>query len=520
MMKPLVSSRQMYQIDNFSVDEGFSTNRDLMENAGKAVVDSIASHCQGLNGLVVGIACGKGKNGGDGLVVARLLAQNGASVRVLLAYEAEQMDCQTQEQLDLLSKTDVKVESWSEIDSGLIDTFEGVDVVVDGLLGIGQKGPPKATISVIIESINKVGKPIFAIDIPSGVVADTGSVPGQCVKASVTITFGLSKIGHLFYPGRDFCGNLEVADIGLSSLAFETVSSSLFLPEIEDISAHLPYREGNEHKGNCGSVAVIAGSIGMTGAAALTSEAVLRAGAGTVVLGVPTSLNEIAENSVIEAMTQPLPEVRRASCLSLRAQGNIEQMLKKANVLAMGPGLGRHHETAELVRQLVIRCPIPLVLDADGLNACVGNLDLFLQRLEPTVITPHIGEFSRLIGLSTEKIVSDLVNYAQDFAREYQIVLLLKGAPSVIALPTGRVLVNPTGNAGMATAGSGDVLTGLVAGLVAQGVSIEDAPVLGAYLHGYAGDRARDRLGEWGLLASDILGEIPNAFVSCHRVSQ
>lgn len=520
MMKPLVNSRQMYQIDNFSVEKGYSTNRELMENAGKAVVDSIASRYQGLNGLVVGIACGKGKNGGDGLVVARLLARNGASVKVLLTCDAQQMDCQTQDQLGLIAKTDVKIESWFDVDSGLISTFKGVDVVVDGLLGIGQNGPPKDPIKSIIELINATGKPIFAIDIPSGVVADTGSVPGQCVKASVTVSFGLSKIGHLFYPGRNFCGNLEIADIGLSSLAFETVSTSIFLPEVADIRANLPYRKGNAHKGNCGSVAVIAGSIGMSGAAALTSEAVLRAGAGTVVLGVPKSLNDIAENSVIEVMTQSLPEVRRTRCLSLRALGMIEQMLTRADVLALGPGLGLHHETAELVRRLVKRCSKPLVLDADGLNACVGNLDLFSQRVGSTILTPHIGEFSRLIGLSVEAVVSDVVNLARTFSKEHQVVLLLKGAPSIVALPIGKVFVNPTGNAGMATAGSGDVLTGLVAGLVAQGVSVEDAPILGAYLHGDAGDRARDRLGEWGLLARDILGEIPHAFVGCHRLSQ
>ncbi|MEE3234019.1 MAG: NAD(P)H-hydrate dehydratase [Candidatus Latescibacterota bacterium] len=514
-MKPLVNSREMYQIDHASVGEGYSTNQELMENAGKAVVESIASRWQGLDGLVVGVACGKGKNGGDGLVVARLLSQNGATVRVLLTNSPEQMSSEAFEQLRLAEKTNIKFESWFETDCSSISFFTGVDILVDGLLGIGQEGAPRDPVSRVIELLNKVGKPIFSIDIPSGVVADNGSVPGSCVKASVTITFGFSKIGHLFHPGRDYCGALEVADIGFNPRAIDTVSADLFLSEIEDVRTHLPYRKGNAHKGNCGSVAVIAGSMGMTGAAALTSEAALRVGSGSAVLGIAKSLNDILEHAVTEVMTHPLPEVRRNRCLSLRSLGSIEKMLTRASVLALGPGLGRHHETAELVRRLIVRCPIPLVLDADGLNACVGHLSLFSQRTKPTILTPHIGEFSRLLRVDAETVVSDLVNLAKNFAEKHQIVLLLKGAPSIVALPNGKVLVNSTGNAGMATAGSGDVLTGAVAGLVAQGVGVEDASVLGAYLHGHAGDRARDRLGEWGLVAGDILAELPHAFVDC-----
>ena len=515
-MKPLVNSRQMYQIDRLSIEEGYSTSQDLMENAGKAVVESIVSHWQGLDSLVVGVACGKGKNGGDGLVVARLLSKNGATVRVLLTNSPDQMSAEACEQLCYAQKTDIKFEFWSEADCDFISFFEGVDLLVDGLLGIGQEGSPKDPIRMVIDLMNETGKPIFAIDIPSGIIADTGSAPGSCVRASVTTTFGLSKVGHHFYPGRDYCGVLEVADIGLKPNAIDMVSSDLFLSDIEeDIRTKLPCRKGSVHKGDCGHVAVVAGSIGMTGAAALTSEAALRVGAGTVALGIAKSLNDILEHLVTEVMTYPLPEVRRGRCLSLRSLSNIEEMFRRASVLALGPGLGRHHETLELVRRLVLCCPIPLVLDADGLNACVGNVNIFSRRVEPTILTPHVGEFGRMLGIDVEKVLSDSVSLARTFAEEHQIVLLLKGAPSIVALPNGNVLVNPTGNAGMATAGSGDVLTGTIAGLVAQGLDVEDATVLGAYLHGHAGDRARDRLGQWGLIASDILVELPHAFVDC-----
>ena len=514
-MKPVVSSSQMYQIDHSSIEDGYVSNRELMENAGKAVVESIRNHCQGLNGLVVGVACGKGKNGGDGLVVARLLSQNGAFVRVLLTSDIGQMHCETIEQLRLTRETNTKIEFWSEIENGLVNTFTGVDIIVDGLLGIGQKGSPKNPVNRVIELINAEGKPTFAIDIPSGVSADTGSVPGSCVSAYVTVTFGLSKVGHFFYPGRSYCGNLEVVDVGFNPSVIEKISSELFLLDRDYVCDNLPRRNGNEHKGVCGSVAVIAGSQGLTGAATLTSSAALRGGAGSVVLGLPKSLNDVMEQVLIEVMTYPLPEVRRCRCLALRSLGDIEKMFERAKVLALGPGLGRHHETAELVRRLVLRCPIPLVLDADGLNAFSGNLHIFLQRIEPTILTPHIGEFGRLSGMDATTISADIVSVTKRFAQQYKVVLLLKGAPSVIALPNGKVFINPTGNPGMATAGSGDVLTGLIAGLVAQGVEIENAAVLGAYLHGYAGDRARDRLGEWGLIAGDILSELPHAFKDC-----
>ena len=518
-MKPVVSISEMYQIDHFSAEDDFVTNSELMENAGTAVVESIRNHYNGLNGLVVGVACGKGKNGGDGLVVARLLSQNGASARVLLTSDPGEMDCETLEQLSRTRKTNTKIEFWSDIENGSIDTFNGVDIIVDGLLGIGQKGSPKNPVKRVIELINAAGKPIFAIDIPSGVSADTGSVPGTCVNAYVTVTFGLFKVGHFFYPGRSYCGKVEVVDIGFNPCVIESISSELFLVDREYVCNNLPRRNGHEHKGVCGSVAVIAGSLGMTGAANLTSCAALRGGAGSVVLGLPKSLNDVIEQVVTEVMTYPLPEIRQRRCLALRSLGNIEKLFERAKVLALGPGLGRHHETVELVRRLVLRCPIPLVLDADGLNACAGNLDIFSQRIEPTILTPHLGEFVRLSGMSATTIAADTVSITKRFAQKYEVVLLLKGAPSLIALPNGKVFINPTGNPGMATAGSGDVLTGLIAGLVAQGVETENAALLGAYLHGYAGDRVRDRLGEWGLIAGDILSELPHAFKDC-SVSQ
>ena len=251
----------------------------------------------------------------------------------------------------------------------------------------------------------------------------------------------------------------------------------------------------------------------MTGAAALAADAALRSGAGRVSLGVPASLNDILEVKLSEVMTVPLPEVRKRRCLSLRALGEVRDLLLSADGLALGPGLGRYRETAELVRRLVIETELPLVLDADGLNAFASVADLLKGRSAPLVLTPHVGEFARLSGLAKEQILAAPIAVARDFAADFGLTLVLKGAPAVVAMQDGRVAVNSTGNPGMATAGSGDVLTGVIAGLIAQGVDDEAAACLGVYLHGRAGDRARDQLGEWGLRAGDLVAEIPQALV-------
>ena len=285
----------------------------------------------------------------------------------------------------------------------------------------------------------------------------------------------------------------------------------------EGLGPLIPRRRGDAHKGSCGAVAVVAGSVGMTGAAALAADAALRSGAGRVSLGVPASLNDIFEVKLSEVMTVPLPEVRKRRCLSLRALGEVRVLLQRADVLALGPGLGRYRETVELVRRLVLETELPLVLDADGLNAFAGVADLLRERSAPSVLTPHVGEFARLSGLDKEQITAAPIEVARDFAAATSTTVVLKGAPTVVALQDGRVAVNAAGNPGMATAGSGDVLTGVIAGLIAQDVDCEVAACLGVYLHGRAGDRARDRLGEWGMRAGDIAAEMPAALVDTAR---
>ena len=355
---------------------------------------------------------------------------------------------------------------------------------------------------------------------PSGVDSDSGCIPGVCVKAGMTVTFGCPKIGQLFYPAKAACGSLRLVDIGFPEVVTAASAAVAYMLNGEQISALLPQRQGNAHKGSCGTVLVVAGSEGMTGAAALSAESALRVGAGRVILGVPAGLNDILEIKLDEVMTRPLPQVKKKRCLALRAFGAIVELASAVDCLALGPGLGTHPETTECVRRLVLKIDKPLVLDADGLNSLVGHANILKKRTAPTVLTPHIGEFVRLSGLPKEVVLADPIGQAKEFSRAYGVTVILKGAPTVLVTVDGLPVLNPTGNAGMATAGTGDVLTGMVAGFWVQGKSDFVAACLAIYLHGRAGDLARDKLGEWGMLAGDILATVPEAVLDVLKYSK
>jgi NAD(P)H-hydrate epimerase len=515
----LVTGREMAEIDRRTIEETGVPGAELMERAGREVFRAMAARWDGLEGLSAVVVCGRGNNGGDGFVVARHLLQQGVPVRVFLAGEKSGVRGDAAHHLGRLEKAGGQVEE--VVGQGDLERLEKAlaqaDVAVDALLGTGFRGAPRPEMEQLIERLARAGRPVVAIDLPSGVEADTGRVPGACVRAALTVTFGVPKIGQMFYPGRAHCGTLHLAEIGFPQEVIRSVPSTAFLLTRETMAELVPRREGDAHKGTCGSVVVVAGSAGMTGAAALAADTALLAGAGRVSLGVPASLNDILEVKLTEVMTRPLSEVRRRRCLSRRALGEILELLEGAQVLALGPGLGRYRETVELVRCLVKRCNLPLVLDADGLNACAGATDILKNRPQPLVLTPHVGEFARLSGLDKEEILQDPMGAARDFAGTHRLTLVLKGAPTVVALADGRVAVNSTGNPGMATAGSGDVLTGLIAGLLAQGLEPQEAACLGVFAHGRAGDLAGDRIGQWGLKAGDISREVPQALLDTYQ---
>ncbi len=336
----LLTGREMAELDRRTIAEAGIPGVELMERAGAEVVAAIAARWDGLVGLRAVVLCGKGNNGGDGFVVARLLRAGGVTTRVFLAVDRQVVQGDTEEHLHRYERAGGTVEMPSADFTPLDAAISEADLVVDALLGTGLRDAPRLEISRIIARVAEGQRPVVAVDLPSGVEADTGRVKGACVQAALTVTFGVAKVGQIFYPGRSYCGTLHLADIGFPEHIVSSTPNTAWLLDAENMGSLLPRRSGDEHKGRCGSVAVVAGSVGMTGAAALTAEAALRSGAGRVSLGIPQSLNDILEVKLSEVMTRPLPEVRKKRCLSLRALGDVRDMLRRADICAMGPGLG------------------------------------------------------------------------------------------------------------------------------------------------------------------------------------
>ena len=515
----LVTGTQMASVDRKAIEELKVPGLDLMENAGRAAFRVAIEMLKGAREKKVVVVCGRGNNGGDGLVVARLLAKEGTKVSVFLLGEREKVKGDAKVNLRRAEQVGVPVDELTGPEglARLERALSTADLVVDAIFGTGFKGKAEGLPAEAISSINSSGKPVLSVDLPSGVEADTGKVHGPAVRAERTVTFGLPKFGQAFHPGKSHCGVLEVADIGFPEEALDSVQGVAEWATEDEVRAKLPERPPTAHKGTCGKVAVVAGSVGFTGAAALTAMAALRTGSGLVYLGTPKSLNDILEVKLTEVITRPLPEVRNRRCLALRAAGEVYRLLEETDVLAMGPGLGTYRETVELVARVVRRLRKPGVLDADALNALSKDPSPLLEREAPLVLTPHPGELSRLIGVPVPEITSDPLGYAREAASRFRSVVVLKGAPTVTATPEGQAYVNPTGNEGMATGGAGDVLTGVIASLIGQGLSPEDAAWVGAYIHGLAGDLARDEKGVHGMVAGDILDKVPEVIKRLSR---
>ncbi|MDP3014148.1 MAG: NAD(P)H-hydrate dehydratase, partial [Candidatus Subteraquimicrobiales bacterium] len=405
-----------------------------------------------------------------------------------------------------LKKTPVKIVQLTEANLSSFDDFLGkADLVIDAIFGTGFSGEIKGFVGEIIKKISLSEVPVLSVDIPSGVNASNGRVSSICVKATKTVTFMTPKIGLIIYPGAAYTGEILLAELGASGLV---KNKGIELITLERTAPLLPERKSDIHKKACGRVLVIAGSVGMTGAATLTSLSVLRSGAGLVTLGVPESLNDILEVKLTEVMTVPLRETKQRT-LHYKALNQVLSLLPDFDVVILGPGLSTHSDTVSLVRELVEKIELPLVLDADGLNA-IDDVKIFKKRKAPTIITPHPGELARLIGVSSREIQGDRVDFAKKSAKDWQVVIILKGARSVVSSPE-TALINMSGNSGMASAGTGDVLAGLVGGFLAQGLTPLDSAILSTYLHGLAGDIAAEKKTEYCLIAGDLIDYLPEA---------
>lgn len=506
-MIALLTGSQMASVDRRAIDGGAS-GLDLMEAAGQGAAQVVEDLLGGFQNRRLVVLCGKGNNGGDGFVIARRAAQRGAIVQVFLATSASEIKGDAKINLDRLPANIAQpVDRIATVRGALARA----DAAVDALLGTGTRGIARGIYADLIHALDRAKCPIVAVDVPSGLDADTGEIDGPCAVATCTVTFAQPRIGHFFFPGRGHCGRLHVIDIGIPASALKCERVRTFLIDNRHCARSLPQRSPDAHKGDCGKVYILAGSVGLTGAAALSARAALNGGAGLVTIGTPQSLNDILEIKLTEAMTHPLPEVKRARCLSLRARGEIRRGFRRADSVAIGPGLGTHRETVELIRRLVRDLVCPAVIDADALNALAGDVDALRACEVPVVLTPHVGEFARLTQRSIAEIRRDPMAIAAEFAARVRATIVLKGAPTLVATPTGETHINPTGNPGMATGGAGDVLAGIVAALIAQGLDVSTAACTGVYLHGLAGDIAAEKTGQMSLIASDIIDHFPAA---------
>jgi ADP-dependent NAD(P)H-hydrate dehydratase / NAD(P)H-hydrate epimerase len=522
----ILTATQMREVDRLTTERYGVPSLILMENAGHGVVLEMERHFGSLKGERIVILCGKGNNGGDGFVVARHLIMGGQQPQVFLFASPEELKGEVLINFEILKKMGVPVSQVSE-DELAADRFESyIDrwadcIVVDGLLGTGVRLPLTGTMAKVVRHLERLPR-VVSIDVPSGVESDSLAFDAREVvaaRAKLTVTFTAPKPSHIFYPAADFAGEWVVVPIGTPDVLLN--QPQYWLNALTGVEAARVLkklrRQPESHKGSFGHVLAVCGSVGKTGAAGMTALSALRAGAGLATVALPEPCLPIVAALAMEFMTEPL-EATESGSVSLKAfdYGRMESLLDGKDVVAVGPGLGTHLETVEFVQRLLRETRLPLVLDADGINAFAGKASLLNGEGRTLVLTPHPGEFSRLLGISTREVLIKRIELVRRFAMEHQLHLVLKGHRTLYATPVGQVHVNLSGNAGMATGGAGDVLTGLVAGLLAQArhsaVPVEEIVALSVYLHGLAGDLARDDVGEQALIASDLLDFLPQAF--------
>jgi len=517
-MIKIVSAAQMQELDRRTIAEARIPGTTLMERAGAGVVSCLEQTFGPTRGKTVTILCGKGNNGGDGFVVARLLHRRRAKVRVLIVTPVSELsrDAATMYRrfVQHAGKSAVRpYTSKSQAQPLLRDS----DILVDALLGTGLSAEITGRYGEAIDGINESRRPVVAVDLPSGLHADTGAVLGRAVQATLTVTLGLPKIGLYQNQGTDLAGLVSFVDIGVPPTYIDAVPSHTTLITNSFVQGVLPMRSQSSHKGTFGHAGIIAGSVGKTGAAAMAAQAALRIGAGLVTVAVPSSVSDVLESKLLEAMTLPMPETK-ARTFSRTAFDRLAAFIAARTAIAIGPGLSTHPETVELVQALIKQLDRPAVLDADALNALAGRASLLTTCKTPPILTPHPGEMARLESDVTARIINEnRIETATRFARERGVFVVLKGARTVVARPDGAAAICPTGNPGMATAGTGDVLTGMLVGLLAQGLAPWEAACAATYLHGLAGDLAAIMKGQAGLIAGDVIEQIPHALKAVHE---
>ncbi len=506
----IVTAPEMREIDRITSERFGVPSLTLMENAGTAVAEFVIS--QYPSAERIGVICGKGNNGGDGFVVARKLHGAGKGVRIILLAEPSQLRGDAAEMFARLPVAPVIARSSEELRGEQAQAVFESEILLDAILGTGFKPPVSGLYAEAIRTLNASSAPVIAVDIPSGADADVmGEQTGTVARADAVVTFTAPRPAHVF--GRLTDGVTVIAPIGSPEGAIVS-SLQLNLITAHDIAPLIGPRPLAANKGSFGHVLVIGGSVGKAGSVAMAGMAALRTGAGLSTVATPKSVLATVAGFHPEVMTEPLDETA-AGTISTRAfeSGAMDAVIKGKTVLAVGPGISRHQETSEFVRSLVTTCKTPLVLDADGLNAFEGRAGELNGKGRSLVITPHPGEMARLVASTVVAVQRERINVARSFAREHELIVVLKGHRTLIAQPDSTVWVNTTGNPGMATGGTGDILTGMVGGLIAQNPEhIAEAVIAAVHLHGLAGDVARESMGEHSLVATDLLKALPEAF--------
>ena len=498
-MKPVLSPREAVELDRATQARGVAAE-DLMERAGWAVARAGADLTGGAYGRRALVVCGKGNNGGDGFVAARHLARWGMRVVAIVLQDPAVSREPAAANLERLAETGVRVRRFDPAMLGR--ELDRADVAVDAIFGTGFRGEPEGDWAEAIDGLNAAPVPVVAVDIPSGVDGTSAAVEGVAVWADLTVAFGAAKTGSVLLPGAEFAGDVRVVDIGFPD---ELIPTTTGLTEPADVASVLPGRATDAHKRASGTLVVVAGSRRMTGAVKLVARAASRVGAGYVIVAVPRSILATVQTELTETVFVPLEETDEGTVAPAALEA-VHAAVRDADALALGPGLTTDPETRTFIRSLVRECAVPFVLDADGLNAFAGEADALADRKSEVVLTPHLGEFSRLMDARDD----DRLKAARRLAERADAVALLKGSRTVVAARDGAARINPTGSPVLATAGTGDVLTGAIGGLLARGVDPFAAAWSGAYLHGLAGIAAGRALAE-GTVAGDVAERLPEA---------
>lgn len=509
----IVTATTMQQLDRQAIEEHGIPGLQLMENAGHRCMEIIVAHYGSSSGRRAVVMAGRGNNGGDGYVIARQLGELGWSVKVYVLADQEQITGDAAVNLERLPAQTINFcTHQGQLTTLHRDELFNADVIVDALLGTGLRSDVSGIYHEAVGLMNASPAPVCSVDIPSGIHGTTGRVLGNAVRADTTVTFGFAKLGHVLYPGAEYTGRLVIADIGIPKQVMDQAPGYELLTPAS-MAPLIHQRERTAHKGKFGHCLIIAGATGKTGAAALCANSAVRSGSGLVTLAVPESLHPILEVKTTEAMTVGLPDAATGH-LSSSAFPHLQKLFPEKDAVALGPGLGLRPGTVSLVHALVESIEAPLVIDADGLNALSENLSVLRRKRSSSVIlTPHPGEMSRLLGASVPDVEAVRISVAQEFARNYSVYLVLKGARTIVASPQGLAAINSSGNPGMASGGMGDVLTGILVSLLGQGYSAWDACRLGVFLHGHAADLVAAEKGEIGINASDVIEKLPHA---CH----